>query len=249
MISARAVCGGGHGGTGWSCASRSPAPTVRSPAASAGCCPAAGTPSSASSAIRPTQPTSSADGVEPVVLDLESASVDDVARRARRAPTPSSSPPAPARAAAPPARTPSTARAAVLLADAAERAGVRRYLLVSSMGVGPVADGATPDGIDEVFAAYLRAKLAAEEDVLARPGLSTTVLRPGGLTDDPGTGRVTLGPARRAGAASPGRRRRRARRAAGRRRAGAVAGAGRRADARSPRRSPALARSAPGGRG
>ncbi|MFP5371622.1 MAG: NAD(P)H-binding protein, partial [Actinomycetes bacterium] len=45
---------------------------------------------------------------------------------------------------------------------------------------------------DEVFAAYLRAKLAAERDLLARTSLRTTVLRPGGLTDEPGTGRVTL---------------------------------------------------------
>ena len=35
-------------------------------------------------------------------------------------------------------------------------------------------------------------KLAAEQDLLARPALTVTVLRPGGLTDDPGTGRVTL---------------------------------------------------------
>jgi len=82
--------------------------------------------------------------------------------------------------------------AAVLLADAAERAGVRRYVLVSSMGVDAVADGATPADVDDVFVAYLRAKLAAEQDLLARPGLDTWVLRPGGLTDDAGTGRVTL---------------------------------------------------------
>ena len=55
-----------------------------------------------------------------------------------------------------------------------------------------VADGGRPAGVDDVFAAYLRAKLAAEQDVLARPGLRATVLRPGGLTDEPGTGRVTL---------------------------------------------------------
>ena len=69
---------------------------------------------------------------------------------------------------------------------------MRRYLLVSSMGVDSVAGGARPEGLDDVFIAYLRAKLAAEQDVLARSGLRTTVLRPGGLTDDPGTGRVTL---------------------------------------------------------
>jgi nucleoside-diphosphate-sugar epimerase len=82
--------------------------------------------------------------------------------------------------------------AATLLADAAEIAGVRRYLLVSSMGVESVRDGAVPAGVDEVFVAYLRAKLAAEDDVLARPGLGVTVLRPGALTDDPPTGTVTL---------------------------------------------------------
>jgi uncharacterized protein YbjT (DUF2867 family) len=82
--------------------------------------------------------------------------------------------------------------AAVLLADAAERAGVRRYLLVSSIGVEGVRGHTTgPD--DEVFHAYLVAKLAAEDDVRARP-LDWTVLRPGHLTDDPGTGRVRLAP-------------------------------------------------------
>ncbi|WP_336923150.1 SDR family oxidoreductase [Aquipuribacter sp. SD81] len=82
--------------------------------------------------------------------------------------------------------------AAVLLADAAERAGVRAYVLVSSMGADGVRDGATPDGVDEVFLAYLRAKLAAEDDVLARDGLDAVVLRPGHLTDSPAGGRVRL---------------------------------------------------------
>jgi nucleoside-diphosphate-sugar epimerase len=82
---------------------------------------------------------------------------------------------------------------AVLLADAAQRAGVRRYLLVSSMGVETVRDGATGEGVDEVFVAYLRAKLAAEDDLCARD-LDWTVLRPGALTDDPGRGTVQLAP-------------------------------------------------------
>jgi nucleoside-diphosphate-sugar epimerase len=83
---------------------------------------------------------------------------------------------------------------AVLLADAAERAGVPAYLLVSSIGVDRVRDGAVPDGVDEVFVAYLRAKLAAEEDLLSRDGLRVCVLRPAGLLDDAGTGRVQLDP-------------------------------------------------------
>src|ERR1700712_3135542 len=82
---------------------------------------------------------------------------------------------------------------AVLLADAASLAGVRRYLLVSSMGVESVRGGATPEGVGEVFVAYLRAKLAAEDDLRARD-LDWTVLRPGRLTDDPATGSVQLSP-------------------------------------------------------
>ncbi|WBC16015.1 NAD(P)H-binding protein [Micromonospora sp. WMMA1998] len=77
--------------------------------------------------------------------------------------------------------------AAVLLADAAVRAGVRRYLLVSSMGV----DDPPAAGTDEVWAAYLRAKKAAEDEVTARD-LDVTVLRPGRLTDDEPAGRITL---------------------------------------------------------
>jgi nucleoside-diphosphate-sugar epimerase len=131
------------------------------------------------------------DGVEPAVLDLESASIDDVAAVVHGADAVVFAAGAGPGSGA--ARKDTVDRAAaVLLADAAERVGARRYLLVSSMGVDSVAGGARPAGLDDVFIAYLQAKLAAERDVLARPGLRTTVLRPGGLTDDPGTGRVTL---------------------------------------------------------
>jgi uncharacterized protein YbjT (DUF2867 family) len=79
--------------------------------------------------------------------------------------------------------------AAQLLADAARQAGVRRYLLVSSTGV----DTEPAAGTDEVWAAYLRAKKAAEEAIRASD-LDWTILRPGRLTDDPGTGTVLLAP-------------------------------------------------------
>lgn len=78
--------------------------------------------------------------------------------------------------------------ASVLLADAAEQAQVRRFLQVSAIGLDRAED---PD-VDEVFAAYLRAKDAADKDVMARDGLDWTILRPGLLTDDPGTGKVNL---------------------------------------------------------
>ncbi|MFI0907990.1 NAD(P)H-binding protein [Streptomyces sioyaensis] len=126
-------------------------------------------------------------GAEPVVCDLESASVEDVARHMEGADA------AVFAAGAGPgsdvARKDTVDRgAAALFADAAEAAGVRRFLVVSSMG----ADREPPEGTDPVFAAYLRAKGAADADVRARAGLDWTILRPGRLTNDPGTGLVTL---------------------------------------------------------
>lgn len=126
-------------------------------------------------------------GAEPVVLDLESASPDEVAAVLHGADA------AVFAAGAGPgsgaARKDTVDRgAAVLFADAAERAGVRRFLVVSSMGAGSTA----PAGTDGVFAAYLRAKGEADEYVWSRDALDWTILRPGRLTDDPATGRVRL---------------------------------------------------------
>jgi uncharacterized protein YbjT (DUF2867 family) len=126
-------------------------------------------------------------GAEPVVCDLESATVADLARHLQSADA------AVFAAGAGPGsgaeRKDTVDRgAASLFADAAEAAGVRRFIVVSAMG----ADEEPPEGTDPVFAAYLRAKGAADADVRARPGLDWTILRPGRLTDDPSKGRVTL---------------------------------------------------------
>ena len=77
----------------------------------------------------------------------------------------------------------------VLIAGAAERAGVRRFVQVSSMGAGR----APRSGSDEVWAAYITAKTAAEADLRARD-LDWTILRPGGLTNAPATGKIRLAP-------------------------------------------------------
>lgn len=131
-------------------------------------------------------------GVEPVVCDLESASVDDVARHLEGADAVVFA--AGAGPGSGVARKETVDRdAALLLADAAERAGVRRYLVVSSMGADATLTD-PPEGADPVFAAYQRAKGAADDAVRARDGLDWTVLRPGRLTDDPGTGLVQLAP-------------------------------------------------------
>src|SRR3954447_22430216 len=73
--------------------------------------------------------------------------------------------------------------AAVKLIDAAEATGVRRYVMVSSIG----ADD--PAGGGEQMRPYLEAKADADRAV-ADSGLDWTIVRPGALTDDPGTGLV-----------------------------------------------------------
>ncbi|GAA0586822.1 SDR family oxidoreductase [Kribbella sandramycini] len=77
--------------------------------------------------------------------------------------------------------------AAALFAEAAGQAGVRRHIQVGSMGADRV-DELPPE---ESFTIYLRAKKAAEDDLRARD-LDWTILRPGHLTNDRGTGLVKL---------------------------------------------------------
>ncbi len=72
---------------------------------------------------------------------------------------------------------------AAKLVEAAEKHGVRRYLMLSSMGAGD------PDGGSEAMRPYLSAKARADER-LRESGLDYTIIRPGGLTDEEGTGRI-----------------------------------------------------------
>ncbi|PRX99932.1 SDR family oxidoreductase [Allonocardiopsis opalescens] len=129
-----------------------------------------------------------AEGAEPILLDLEKATVTEVADRINDADAVVFAAGAGPGSGAPRKETVDK-NAAILLADAAHLTGVRRYLMVSSMG----ADDEPPADADPVFAAYLRAKGAADADLRTRTfDIDWTVLRPGRLTDDPGTGRVAL---------------------------------------------------------
>ena len=65
------------------------------------------------------------------------------------------------------------------------RAGVQRYVIVSAMG----AADPPPEGEGDVFGEYVRAKARADQDLMASD-LQWTVVRPGRLTDESGTGRV-----------------------------------------------------------
>ncbi|MCH7230393.1 SDR family oxidoreductase [Glycomyces sp. L485] len=77
--------------------------------------------------------------------------------------------------------------ASVLMADAAERAGVTRFVQISSMGAGQEPDASR----GEVWVAYIEAKTRAEQDLQSRD-LDWVIVRPGALTDDEPVGTVTL---------------------------------------------------------
>jgi uncharacterized protein YbjT (DUF2867 family) len=125
-------------------------------------------------------------GAVPVVLDLEHSTVDQVADALNGADAVVFAAGAGPGSGA--ARKETVDRdAAILLADAAGAAGVGRYVMVSAYG----ADNYDPNST-EVFQVYLRAKAQADADLRGRD-LDWTVVRPGGLTNSPATGRVSLG--------------------------------------------------------
>jgi uncharacterized protein YbjT (DUF2867 family) len=126
-------------------------------------------------------------GAEGLVVDLENASVAEVAEHLRGADAVVFAAGAGPGSGA--ERKETVDRdAAILLADAAIDAGVSRYLLVSSMGADRLPEDAAAD---PVFTAYLRAKGAADKAIRDRTALDATIVRPGHLTDEAGTGRVT----------------------------------------------------------
>lgn len=124
-------------------------------------------------------------GAEPAVVDLEHASEDEVASAISGSDAVVFAAGAGPGSGAERKETMDYGGAVKLIA-AAKQAGVGRYVIVSSMGANPNATG------DDTFSAYLRAKGRADDAVRAS-GLDATVVRPGGLTDEPGTGRVRLG--------------------------------------------------------
>ncbi len=78
--------------------------------------------------------------------------------------------------------------AAIRSMEAAQSAGVRRYVMVSYFGAGP--DHGVPE--DDSFYAYAQAKAEADEALRKTP-LDWTILGPARLTDDEGTGRIAVG--------------------------------------------------------
>jgi uncharacterized protein YbjT (DUF2867 family) len=124
-----------------------------------------------------------ADGGEPIVCDLETASEADLARAVERAQAVVFA------AGAGPGSGAQRKRdvdlgGAVRLIGAARDAGVQRYVMVSTVGT----ERAHVSG---EMGPYLEAKRQADE-ALAKSGLDFTIVRPGRLTDDAGSGLVAV---------------------------------------------------------
>lgn len=122
-------------------------------------------------------------GAEPIVLDIEN--VDDIGDALAGADA------AVFAAGAGPGSGPGRKRTvdyggAVKLVEACRSQDVRRYVMVSSIGSN------RPETWSDQMRPYQEAKSEADK-YLVESGLDYTILRPGGLTDDPGTGKVQIG--------------------------------------------------------
>ncbi|HSC04984.1 MAG TPA: NAD(P)H-binding protein [Solirubrobacteraceae bacterium] len=126
-----------------------------------------------------------ATGAEPVVCDLEQASVEEVAAAVRRADAVVFAAGAGPGSGAERKLTMDRDGAIKLLDATAE--GATPYVIVSSVG----AENPPPESDDDVFSVYLRAKAGADAAVEASDR-NWTIVRPGRLTDEPGTGCVRV---------------------------------------------------------
>jgi nucleoside-diphosphate-sugar epimerase len=127
-----------------------------------------------------------ADGTEPVLCDLEAASVAEVAAAIEGADAVVFAAGAGPGSGAERKLT-MDRDGAIKLLQAARSAGVSRYVIVSSIG----AENPPAEGDDDVFGVYLRAKAEADAAVAASDR-DWTIVRPGMLTDEPGSGCVRV---------------------------------------------------------
>jgi nucleoside-diphosphate-sugar epimerase len=120
-------------------------------------------------------------GAEPIVLDIENVEVDDAVAGADAVVF---------AAGAGPGSGPARKRTvdyggAVKLMEAALPRDIRRYVIVSAIGANH------PERWTDEMRPYYEAKAEADK-VVSESGLDYTIVRPGGLTDEPGTGRVQI---------------------------------------------------------
>jgi uncharacterized protein YbjT (DUF2867 family) len=120
-------------------------------------------------------------GCEPIVLDIENVEISDAVAGADAVVF---------AAGAGPGSGPARKRTvdyggAVALIEAAQQHEIRRYVMVSAIGAN------RPERWSEQMRPYYEAKADADK-ALMESGLDYTIVRPGGLTDDAGTGKVQV---------------------------------------------------------
>lgn len=120
-------------------------------------------------------------GAEPIVLDIENVEIDDAVAGSDAVVFAAGAGPG----SGPARKLTVDYGGAVALAEAAATHGIRRYLMVSAIGANH------PERWSDEMEPYYDAKSKADK-YLEESGLDYTIIRPGGLTDDPGTGKVDI---------------------------------------------------------
>lgn len=126
-------------------------------------------------------------GARPLLLDLATATAEQLAERLTDARSVLFAAGA-GLGDAPGKANPVDHDAVLAFADAAELAGVRRFVMLSAMG----ADPAEHYPADPLVETFLRARGRADENLLSRAALDCTVVRPSWFRDGPGNGLVEL---------------------------------------------------------
>ena len=120
-------------------------------------------------------------GAEPIVLDIENVEIDDAVAGSDAVVFAAGAGPG----SGPARKLTVDYGGAVALAEAATTHGIKRYLMVSAIGANH------PERWSDEMEPYYDAKAKADK-YLEESGLDYTIIRPGRLTDDPGTGKVSL---------------------------------------------------------
>jgi uncharacterized protein YbjT (DUF2867 family) len=121
-------------------------------------------------------------GAEPIVLDIENVEISDAVAGADAVVFAAGAGPG----SGPARKLTVDYGGAVSLIEACQAHGIRRYLIVSSINANH------PERWSDQMKPYFEAKADADKAVM-ESGLDYTIVRPGGLTDDPGTGAVQVG--------------------------------------------------------
>src|SRR3954454_5498930 len=120
-------------------------------------------------------------GAEPIVLDIENVEIDDAVAGADAVVFAAGAGPG----SGPARKLTVDYGGAVKSVDAAIAQEIRRFVIVSSINAN------RPENWSEEMKPYFEAKADADKFV-AESGLDYTIVRPGSLTDDPGTGKVSV---------------------------------------------------------